>query len=77
MTMKDKWIRVSDRLPECERDVLLAFILSGESTNHFVTVGYLECIRIKGLPSFNWNTEYEDRDMIVTHWMPIELPEEE
>lgn len=70
------WIKVSDRLPEVDKDVLLAFIIHGV-TEHFVTVGYLERVRAKGLPTFNWNTEYEDKDMIVTHWMPIVLPEEE
>lgn len=74
--MKDKWIKVSDRLPEVNKDVLLAFIIHGEA-EYYITVGYLERVRVKGLPTFNWNTEHEDEDMIVTHWMPIELPEEE
>ena len=74
--MKDKWIKVSDRLPEVNKDVLLAFIRHGEA-EYFATVGYLTRARVKGLPTFNWNTEYEDEDMIITHWMPIELPEED
>lgn len=74
--MKDKWIKVSDRLPEVNKDVLLAFIRHGEA-EYFVTVGYLGRARVKGLPTFNWCPEYEDEDMIITHWMPIELPEEE
>ena len=28
----------------------------------------------KGLPTLKWVTEYDDKCMIVTHWMPIELP---
>lgn len=70
---KEDWIKVSDRLPEVNEDVLLAFIRHGEA-EYFATVGYLTRARVKGLPTFNWNTEYEDEDMIITHWMPIELP---
>ena len=69
----EDWIRVTDRLPEVNKDVLLAFIRHGEA-EYFATVGYLERTRVKGLPTFNWNTEYEDVDMIITHWMPIVLP---
>lgn len=74
--MKDKWIKVSDRLPEVNKDVLLAFMRHGEA-EYFATVGYLGIVRVKGLLTFNWETEYEDKDMIITHWQPIELPEEE
>lgn len=73
----EDWIKVEDRLPEVDKDVLLAFILHGEATEHFVTIGYLERELVKGLPTLTWNTEYEDKDMIITHWMPIVLPKED
>lgn len=69
----EDWIKVEDRLPELEKEVLIAFIRHGE-TEYFATTGYLEKVRVKGLPTLNWNTEYEDEDMIVTHWMPIVYP---
>ena len=76
--MKDKWIKVSDRLPEVEKEVLLAFKFTRlREAEYFATVGYLERVIVKGLPTFNWITEHEDEDMIITHWMPIELPYEE
>ena len=56
--------------------MLLAFIRHGEA-EYFATVGYLGIVRVKGLQTFNWSTEYEDEDMIITHWQPIELPGEE
>lgn len=77
MTMKNKWIKVSDRLPEVQQEVILAFKMSEEAAGYSVTCGYLESRRIKGLPTLKWVTEYDDKCMIVTHWMPIELPEEE
>ena len=71
------WIKVEDRLPEVLQEVILAFKMSEEAGGYSVTCGYLESRRIKGLPTFIWVTEYDDKCMIVTHWMPIVLPKED
>ena len=73
----EDWIKVEDRLPEVQQDVILAFKMSEGAAGHAVTCGYLESRRIKGLPTLKWVTEYDDKCMIVTHWMPIVLPKDE
>ena len=72
----EDWIKVTDRLPEVNIDVLLAFKRHGEE-EYFSTVGYLGTAQVKGLKVHTWNPEYDDDDMIITHWMPIELPKED
>lgn len=71
-----KWIKVTDRLPKINTDVLLVFKRHGED-EYFSTVGYLEYRQIKGLKTVQWNPEYEEDDMLITHWMPIILPKED
>lgn len=64
--MKDKWIKVSDRLPEpltlvltyTKYDRLYVAYWNG---NDWVSEGEVNVVGLAG----------------VTHWMPIELPEEE
>lgn len=59
--MKNKWIKVSDRLPEEDTLYLVrALTAKGEQ--------YTWIARYNGK---HWSTPR------VTHWMPIELPEEE
>lgn len=82
--MKDKWIKVSDRMPEAKY-----------RTN--IEKGYSEVVLICGfhyMPTGNRHRfsdtacyDYKDRKWYnqgdesiaggVTHWQPIELPEEE
>lgn len=72
MTMKDKWIKVSDRLPEP---------IDGYTFSEMVLVAWFggECAAVA---EYCHNTKrWLNRDnkivVGVTHWQPIELPEEE
>ena len=59
--MKDKWIKVSDRLPEPDTLCLVrALTAKGQQ--------YAWIARYNGK---HWSTPR------ITHWQPIELPEEE
>ena len=75
--MKDKWIKVSDRLPECtygdsSRSVLVAMRLIIGCSSYWV-------IRIACYDKLldQWLDHNEVPYENVEYWMPIELPEEE
>ena len=75
--MKDKWIKVSDRLPECiygdsSRSVLVAMRWINGCSSYWV-------IRIACYDKFldQWLDHNEVPYERVEYWMPIELPEEE
>lgn len=71
--MKDKWIKVSDRLPEVnplwEEWNLVRLYYNGTYL--------LEILQWNGVGWYNQGGERIDRfaGVMITHWMPIELPE--
>lgn len=77
--MKDKWIKVSDRLPEAK---YRTDIEKGYSDGVLILVreklGFTIMDAIYDYAAKEW---YDRNDDVVcgniTHWQPIELPEEE
>ena len=67
--MKDKWIKVSDRLPDNDDEVLVYHYMPIYEEWELAIAFYDE-----RLGEF-WTTD--GRKARPTHWMPIELPEEE
>ena len=67
--MKDKWIKVSDRLPDNDEEVLVYHFKPIYKEWELAIAFYDE-----RLGEF-WTTE--GRKVHPTYWMPIELPEEE
>jgi hypothetical protein len=55
----NEWVSVEDRLPECEKDVVLYPDFSGEPV-----VGFL----VSGDAIF---VDNDDRKVTPTHWMPL------
>lgn len=72
---KEDWIKVTDRLPENDADVLVCFHYYNAGHN-CTTVGHCEYVNNKGIRQREWMTDWDDTDMVITHWMPIVLPEE-
>lgn len=70
--MKDKWIKVSDRLPEA---------IDGYTVSEMVLVawfgGYAASVAEYDYKRGKWYNREDKIVAAVTHWMPIELPEEE
>lgn len=62
--MKDKWIKVSDRLPKDGE-----YVLAYDDLEGLVTADYEE--------DYGWTNHEVGLLENVTHWQPIELPEEE
>lgn len=69
------WIKVEDRLPENDADVLVCFHYYDIGHN-CTTVGHCEYVNNKGIRQREWMTDWDDTDMVITHWMPIVLPKE-
>ena len=75
--MKDKWIKVSDRMPERHLTPALVFLKDGR----YCIAWWF--ITDRGGRWVDWFDAMDDDERYsplwgnVTHWMPIELPEEE
>lgn len=72
--MKDKWIKVSDRLPEDEQRVLIVY--RPNSLDRPLDDVQVDMIRYYADFDIDLFTQCPGWYK-VTHWMPIELPEEE
>lgn len=70
--MKDKWIKVEDRLPEA---------ISGYTVSEMVLVawcgGDAASVAEYDYERGRWYNREDKIVGAVTHWMPIELPKEE
>lgn len=73
---KEDWIKVTDRLPENDDDVLVCFHYYDVGWHDCTTVGYCEYVNNKEIRRREWMIDWDDADMVITHWMPIVLPEE-
>lgn len=75
--MKDKWIKVSDRLPERHLTPALVFLKDGR----YCIAWWF--ITDRGGRWADWFDAMSDDEYFtplwgnVTHWMPIELPKED
>ena len=75
--MKNNWIKISDKRPEIEEEVLVyEEWFNGEVARTYKTfdVGYIEHLTIrKDGVDITWSTE---RGITPTHWQPLEEPDE-
>ena len=69
--LKEDWIKVEDRLPESNDDILVCYYNSIYEQWETSIAFYDE-----SLGEF-WTTDDYDRKVHPTHWMPIVLPIEE
>ena len=76
--MKDKWIKVSDRLPEAKYRIQEGGYSDGVLILVREKLGFTIMDAIYDYATKEW---YDRNDDVVygniTHWMPIELPEED
>lgn len=75
--MKDKWIKVSDRLPERHLTPALVFLKDGR---YCIAWWFITDRGGRWVDWFDAMCDDETYTALwgnVTHWMPIELPEED
>lgn len=71
------WISVDDRLPEVGNSSVYG---SDWCLGVVDSLGtrYVEMIKYVDVPQPYWKDQFDDRSLVVTHWMPLpELPKED